>query len=48
MFWGSIALNWKGPCYIYQLEDKKDREASISALAAEDLLRRPIEQAAHA
>jgi len=48
MFWGSIALNWKGPCYIYQPEDKKDREASISALAAEDLLRRPIEQAAHA
>ncbi len=48
MFWGSIALDWKGPCYIYQPEDKKDREASISALAAEDLLRRPIEQAAHA
>ncbi len=48
MFWGSIALNWKGPCYIYQPEDKKDREASISALAAEDLLRRSIEQTAHA
>ncbi len=48
MFWGSIALDWKGPCYIYQPENKKDREASISALAAEDLLRRPIEQAAHA
>lgn len=37
-----------GPCYIYQPEDKNDREASVSALAAEDLLRRPIEQAAHA
>ncbi len=48
MFWGSIALNWKSPCYIYQFKDKKNREASISALAVENLLRRSIEQAAHA
>ncbi len=48
MFWDSIALNWKSLCYIYQPENKKDREAFISALAAENLLRRPIEQAAHA
>ena len=48
MFWDSIALNWKDSCYIYQLKNKKDRETSISALAAENLLRRSIEQAAHA
>ncbi len=48
MFWGSIALNWKGPCYIYRPEDKKERAASITALAAADVLRRPLDQAAHA
>ncbi len=48
MFWDSIALNWKSSCYIYQLKNKKNREVFISALAAENLLRRSIKQAAHA
>jgi len=48
MFWGFIALNGKGLCYIYRPEDKKERAASIIALAAADVLRRPLDQAAHA
>ena len=48
MFWGSIALNWKGPCYIYRPEDKKERAAFITALTAADVLRRPLNRAAHA
>ena len=48
MFWDSIALNWKNSCYIYQLKNKKNHEVSISALAVENLLRRSIEQTAHA
>jgi len=48
MFWESIALNWKGPCYIYRPEDKKERAAFITALTAAGVLRRPLNRAAHA
>ncbi len=48
MFWDSIALNWKSSCYIYQLENKKNRKVFISVLAVENLLRRSIKQTAHA
>ena len=33
MFWGGIAFDWKGPCYIFDREDKKERKETIVTLA---------------
>ncbi len=48
MFWDFIALNWKSSCYIYQFENKKNQETSISAFAVENLLQRSIKQTTYA
>ncbi len=47
MFWGAIAYNWKGPCHIYEPEEKEARAASILRLAAQDLIRKRAAKAAH-
>ena len=48
IFWGAIAWNWKGPCYIYIPEEPALRKASITRLAAADVMRKRAEKAAHA